>query len=56
MLDDASTNFIAELAASGLPPIHELTPEQARAGPVLVRDDRQLAQPQQHGAKYDPGR
>jgi cation diffusion facilitator CzcD-associated flavoprotein CzcO/acetyl esterase/lipase len=30
MLDDASERFLAELAASGAPPVHELTPEQAR--------------------------
>src|SRR4051794_5079760 len=31
MLDEASARVIAALAASGLPPLHELTPEQARA-------------------------
>ena len=31
MLDEASTGFIADLAASGLPPLHELTPPEARA-------------------------
>src|SRR3954466_8890153 len=31
MLDEASARLIAALAASGLPPLHELTPEQARA-------------------------
>jgi cation diffusion facilitator CzcD-associated flavoprotein CzcO/acetyl esterase/lipase len=48
MLDQASTNFIAELAASGVAPMHELTPSEARqagermvelygAGPAMVR-------------------
>jgi hypothetical protein len=37
MLDEASAHFIAELAASGAPPIHELNPEQARrAGEQMV--------------------
>ena len=37
MLDQASTNFIAELAATGLPPMHELTPRDARqAGDRMV--------------------
>ena len=31
MLDEASTGFIADLAASGLPPLHELSPREARA-------------------------
>ena len=31
MLDEASAGFIATLAASGLPPIHELSPHEARA-------------------------
>src|SRR3954463_5861798 len=31
MLDEASARLIATLAASGLPRLHELTPEQARA-------------------------
>src|SRR3954466_10719294 len=31
MLDEESARLIAALAASGLPPLHELTPEQARA-------------------------
>src|SRR3954453_17154772 len=31
MLDDASTAFLTTLAESGLPPLHELTPHQARA-------------------------
>src|SRR4051794_41638241 len=31
MLDEASARLIAALAASGLPPLHELTPEEARA-------------------------
>ena len=30
MLDEASATFLAELAASGLPPIHELAPADAR--------------------------
>jgi cation diffusion facilitator CzcD-associated flavoprotein CzcO/acetyl esterase/lipase len=37
MLDQASRNFIAELAAGGLPPMHELTPREARqAGERMV--------------------
>src|SRR5438309_6099630 len=37
MLDQASTTFLQALAASGLPPIHELSPEQARlAGEQLT--------------------
>jgi cation diffusion facilitator CzcD-associated flavoprotein CzcO/acetyl esterase/lipase len=37
MLDEASAHFIAELAASGAPPIHELNPEQSRrAGEQMV--------------------
>src|SRR3954469_22267333 len=31
MLDESNRAFLAALAASGLPPLHELTPEQARA-------------------------
>src|SRR3954451_2323120 len=31
MLDEFNRAFLATLAASGLPPLHELTPEQARA-------------------------
>src|SRR3954468_3677411 len=31
MLDESNRDFLAALAASGLPPLHELTPEQARA-------------------------
>ena len=31
MLDESTTRFLDELAAAGLPPIHELSPEQARA-------------------------
>ena len=31
MLDEASARLIATLAAAGLPPVHELSPEQARA-------------------------
>ena len=31
MLDESNRAFLATLAASGLPPLHELTPEQARA-------------------------
>jgi cation diffusion facilitator CzcD-associated flavoprotein CzcO/acetyl esterase/lipase len=31
MLDEASAGFIATLAASGLKPVHELSPEEARA-------------------------
>src|SRR4051812_38923035 len=31
MLDEPTRAFLATLAASGLPPLHELTPEQARA-------------------------
>src|SRR4051794_12615473 len=34
MLDEASARLIAALAASGLPPLHELTPEQARVAGV----------------------
>ena len=30
MLDEASATFIAELAASGMPPLHELSPRDAR--------------------------
>ena len=30
MLDEASATFIAELAASGLPPLHEMSPREAR--------------------------
>ncbi len=48
MLDRASLNFIAELEARGMPPMHELTPSEAReagermvelygAGPAMVR-------------------
>ena len=37
MLDDASVQFLSELAASGLPPMHELTPSEAReAGKRMV--------------------
>jgi cation diffusion facilitator CzcD-associated flavoprotein CzcO/acetyl esterase/lipase len=37
MLDEPSAEFIATLAASGLPPLHELSPPQARAaGAALV--------------------
>ena len=37
MLDDASVKFLSELAASGLPPMHELTPSEAReAGKRMV--------------------
>ena len=37
MLDEPSAKFIAEMAASGLPPLHELTPAQAReAGRQMV--------------------
>jgi len=37
MLDEASAGFIATLAESGLPPLHELSPLQARAaGAALV--------------------
>src|SRR5437588_7192998 len=37
MLDEAGANFIAELAASGVRPIHALTPEQGReAGQRMV--------------------
>ena len=37
MLDEPSAEFIATLAASGLPPLHELSPQQARAaGAALV--------------------
>jgi cation diffusion facilitator CzcD-associated flavoprotein CzcO/acetyl esterase/lipase len=37
MLDEASATFIAELAASGLPPLHELSPRDAReAGARMV--------------------
>jgi cation diffusion facilitator CzcD-associated flavoprotein CzcO/acetyl esterase/lipase len=37
MLDEPSASFIAELAANGLPAIHEQTPEQARqAGQALT--------------------
>jgi cation diffusion facilitator CzcD-associated flavoprotein CzcO/acetyl esterase/lipase len=32
MLDEATTAFVSELAASGQPPLHELTPAEARAG------------------------
>ena len=31
MLDESNRALLAALAASGLPPLHELTPEQARA-------------------------
>ena len=31
MLDESTTRFLDELAAAGLPPVHELSPEQARA-------------------------
>ncbi len=48
MLDEATAGFLAELAASGVPPVHAQTPEQARqsgqqmvelygAGPEMVR-------------------
>jgi cation diffusion facilitator CzcD-associated flavoprotein CzcO/acetyl esterase/lipase len=30
MLDEASASFLAELAASGLPPLHTLSPQEAR--------------------------
>jgi hypothetical protein len=30
MLDEASAGFIATLAASGLKPLHELSPQEAR--------------------------
>src|SRR5436305_3793517 len=37
MLDDASVKFLSELAASGLPPMHELSPSEAReAGKRMV--------------------
>jgi cation diffusion facilitator CzcD-associated flavoprotein CzcO/acetyl esterase/lipase len=37
MLDEPSAEFIATLAASGLPPLHELSPQQARtAGAAQV--------------------
>ena len=37
MLDDASATFLAELAASGMPPLHELSPPEAReAGSRMV--------------------
>ena len=31
MLDDATAAFLAKLAESGLPPMHELSPQEARA-------------------------
>jgi cation diffusion facilitator CzcD-associated flavoprotein CzcO/acetyl esterase/lipase len=36
MLDEASTQFLAQLEASGFPPVHELTPEQARAAGAQI--------------------
>src|SRR5947209_3006680 len=37
MLDEASAKFIAEMAASGLPPVHELLPAPAReAGAAMA--------------------
>jgi cation diffusion facilitator CzcD-associated flavoprotein CzcO/acetyl esterase/lipase len=37
MLDEASARFITELAASGMPPLHELSPREAReAGSLLA--------------------
>jgi cation diffusion facilitator CzcD-associated flavoprotein CzcO/acetyl esterase/lipase len=37
VLDDASVRFLSELAAGGLPPMHELTPSEAReAGKRMV--------------------
>ena len=30
MLDEASPTFLASMAESGLPPLHELTPQAAR--------------------------
>ncbi len=50
MLDEASSRFLAELAAGGMSPVHELTPVEARAagaqmaelygeGPRMVRAD-----------------
>ncbi|MDL5157394.1 alpha/beta hydrolase [Actinomycetospora termitidis] len=36
-LDDATSDLVAQLAASGMPPIQEMTPEQARGlGPALA--------------------
>ena len=37
MLDEANTAFIATLAASGVAPLHELSPSEARAaGAALI--------------------
>ena len=36
MLDDATAAFLAKLAESGLPPMHELTPQEARAAGAAI--------------------
>jgi acetyl esterase len=37
-LDDATTAFLTEMAQSGMKPIHEMTPAEARALGVMLRD------------------
>ncbi len=38
-LDQATTGLLEQLAASGAPPLHEMTPEQARGVMALLRGD-----------------
>lgn len=37
-LDEATTTFLSQMAESGMPPIHEMTPEQARDLGGMLRD------------------
>jgi acetyl esterase len=37
-LDDATTALLAEMAASGMKPLHEMTPQEARGLGVMLRD------------------
>ncbi len=37
-IDEATAKFLAQMGESGLPPIHEMTPEQARGLTALLKD------------------
>ena len=38
-LDQATTGLLEQLAASGAPPLHEMTPQQARGVMAMLRGD-----------------
>jgi acetyl esterase len=58
-LDEATTTFLATMAESGMPPLHEMTPDQARGlGPALLEmygPGPEVGQVTEHAVPVDGG-